>query len=484
MRKIIAKKLAVARHLAHVIASLPGRLDLIERKIKSYNTDNPLEPTDIERLLLDTRHAIQEDVRHQIEGVHHHLHGIKQVANLIAARRSIRKRIKVVFLVHHIEAWDSLADVFQAMHEADDFEPLVVSINRRFPGEREFGFEPVIHEKLSQSRVPHLRLGMQDSYQALDLIKAMDPDIIFRQSQWDGDVPPAFHTNELRFARLCYVPYGVLAMIRTQDVGGGERDVVSDSEWHRACWRIFYATDWDVQRITATSARQNLNVVCTGHPKVNRLIREGELTRNWPISSSRENAIRIIWSPHHSIGKSWNNFGLFPTVYKDMLSWAKSDPNVEIVFSQHPALLPQILQTDVGISSTDLNDFLAEWASLPNTSVLAAGNYAGVMQASNFLISDGLSFLMEYQFFNKPVLFLEREDHVAFSKSGERVIEGTHRVKTLDEAKALIQRFHAGELDPLAIKQRELVQWLQGHGNAVKNILDAIRSGITDEQTF
>jgi len=418
----------------------------------------------------------------QLDKLHQQLHNVKQVGNLIAARQpSAGRKIKVVFLVHHIEAWDSIADVYQAMLEIKDFEPVIATINRRFPGETNYGFEPVVHERLQEMGVKHIRLGMENAWQGLDIIKAIAPDIIFRQSPWDTDIPPAFHTNELRFARLCYVSYAILNMLQTEAIGG--EDPVSDSLWYRSCWYIFEATESGVKHIYHNSARAAQNVLHTGHPKVRRLIREGAKSSRWPVLADKEQKrVRIIWAPHHSLDNQWFCFGMFHLMYKEMLVWAQTVSDIDIVLHAHPALFSTLTRENGFMTPEELEHFLTEWDSLPNTERISAGNYAGVMHASDYLISDGISFLMEYQFFNKPVIFLERPDHIAFSESGEKIIEGVHRVPDLEAAKALIARFQSGEADPLTQKQKDNVAWLNAQGDAVENIITAIREGLAAEQ--
>ncbi|AQS41440.1 MAG: Hypothetical protein BHV28_07400 [Candidatus Tokpelaia hoelldobleri] len=461
------KKRKAARQLKCNVEAMPQRFDDISSQLTA----------------LDVRQNEQNlYFQQQLHNLHQQLHNVKQIGNLIAARQPVAgRKIKVVFLVHHIEAWDSIADLYQSMLEKEDFEPVVATINRRFPGEATYGFEPVVHERLQEMGVKHIRLGMENSWAGLDILKAIAPDIIFRQSPWDNDVPAAFHTDELRFARLCYVSYAVLNMLETEAIG--KEDPVSDSYWYRSCWHIFEATEPGVEHISHNSARAAQNVLHTGHPKVRRLVREGAKSSRWPVPEDKERRrVRIIWAPHHSLDTRWFRFGMFHLMYKEMLEWAQTAPDMDIVLHAHPALFSVLTAEGGFITQAELAAFLAEWDALPNTGRIAAGNYAGVMHASDYLVSDGISFLMEYQFFNKPVIFLERPDHIAFSESGEKIIEGVHRVPGLEAAKALIARFEAGEADPLAQKQKDNVAWLNAQGDAVENIITAIREGIAAEQ--
>ena len=72
--------------------------------------------------------AMRQELLHAIDE-------LRETTNLIARRITLRpNKIKCLMLVHHIEAWDSLAGVHAAMQESPDFQVTVASIPRRFPG--------------------------------------------------------------------------------------------------------------------------------------------------------------------------------------------------------------------------------------------------------------------------------------------------------------------------------------------------------------
>lgn len=448
------------------------------RDISGLSSKIDQSDTLLREVVVDKYHQLETRFDVLNDNLNSQIYHLKQTVNMISANKTILSKVKVVFLVHHIEAWDSLVDIYLAMKSSQEFEPIVASINRRFPGQNEYGFEEVIHLKLKADGIEHLRLGMHDSYEGLDIVKGLKPDLIFRQSQWEADIPPAFHTHELRFARLCYVPYAVAGLIDTSVLGHG-RDPATDSVFHRSAWKIFYATYEERKRFNKYAVMQSTNLHITGHPKVRRLIKKGEDHCYWPIQSDgKARRTRIIWSPHHSVGNNWSRFGLFPKVYKDMLEWARTDKSVEIVLSCHPALSGAMSLYWGQGGDKKFQSFIDEWSELDNTSIIGSGDYAGVMAASDVLISDGMSFIIEYQFFNKPVIFLERSDHAALSVAGERLVLGTHRVKNLAEAQQKVKLFARGEVDPLKDVQIENTRWLSGDGQAVSNILNAIKKDL------
>ena len=147
----------------------------------------------------------------------------------------------MLFLVHYMEAWDSIADVVQLMLVADDFEPIVASLPRRLPGSSDFSHEDLTHARLTALGIPHIRLD--GTSLAADAVKQLDPDLIFRQSQWDRDIPPAFSATSLRYARLALVPYEMCNLLENPPSRSAVHDSASDSIFHRSCWAVFCAND-------------------------------------------------------------------------------------------------------------------------------------------------------------------------------------------------------------------------------------------------
>jgi hypothetical protein len=408
----------------------------------------------------------------------------EQTLNLIARRASLagRKTVRCLYLVHHIEAWDSLAGLYEKMRDSTDFVPTVATLPRREPGGASFGEEPANHAGLDRLEVPHIRLIDRDPYNDLGLVKTLNPDIIFRQSPWDRDVPDAFHPRHLGFARLCYVQYGGFHLIQEYGPGdaGADRRLGYDQPYHRACWRIFSEAESQAEAFRAHSPFAGRNVVVTGHPKFDRL-RAAMQRAHWPITSDRERQFRLVWAPHHSLTSGWLGFGTFLTCYLDMLAWAAADPTVEIVLKPHPSLFV-VAETHGLMSATEIAAFLQAWTALPNTTTATGGDYGPLFAASDAMLTDGISFLAEYQVFDRPIVFLDSGHHVPFNEAGNLVMTATHRAQDLAEARDLLRAFRRGVPDPLAPNRprvmRELVPF---SGESVDRIMTALRTGLAEE---
>ena len=148
----------------------------------------------------------------------------------------------------------------------------------------------------------------------------------------------------------------------------------------------------------------------------------------------------------------------------------------------HPALIPFTSAEWSPITRLEFDAWLEQWCSLPNATVSMDGDYAPLLAASDILITDGLSLLIEYQVLTKPLLFFERSGHREFNEIGKKVLRGVHTVHSLDQARAMARRYFEGSVDPHRGCQISNVEELFGSGNSTERIIEVLRGMIDEEQ--
>lgn len=381
--------------------------------------------------------------------------------NILQARLTSNCKIRCAFLVHHYEAWDSIGPIFEAMRASEKFEPIVISIPRKFPGSTVYENENLISAYLDSINVPHIRFSGTHFQTYLSHLKWLKLDIIFRQSQWDSDIPEAFSTRNISFARICFVPYEIMNFLEN------EAEDAINSIFHNTAWRIFCANEPSFVQMKNKQTIQARNICITGHPKVAAIKNAQPL---WPIRRKGESrkAKRLIWSAHHSIGNDWVRFGNFLAIYDSMLKWAKSSPDIEIVLCLHPALRTKLAE----LNKCSVSNFFRDWNKLENTYVFEGGAYGSLFQASDFMICDSISWLLEYQIVNKPLVFLERKDRIRFNEFGEEIAKGLYCVSGIEEGQALIESLASGKADCLKIEREKIAEKYLNEQGAVQNILE------------
>ncbi|MDY0013018.1 MAG: hypothetical protein RBS40_09030 [Rhodocyclaceae bacterium] len=403
-----------------------------------------------------------ESMERSLLAVHHHLNVIKQTAGLIARKNTNvkLKKCRVVFLVHAVEYWSALADVFERMLVDNRFEVVLACVNRRY-GENDFYGAKRVSEYFSSRNLQHLLLDDEDSYSSLEILKIISPDYIFRQQQWDSNYQRAFSSWELTFAKTCYLSYGAVMLERYHASGeDGDFQLGYDQVWHRFAHLIFCESEIARSYYLANKHGMPEKYVVTGSPKLRRLLQSCPV---WPINRS-ERGLRVVWAPHHSIGNDWLNFGTFLLVYKEMLAWAQSNCKVEIVLRMHPDLSPRL-----NTLGNEYEDWHKAWRELPNTYIDEGDpEYGGLFAASDLLITDGVSFLLEYPLFGKPAIFIKRDGHAPFNELGKLAESCCHIVYSASGAIEAAINFSNGEnLLPLEnLKKLELTVLAQDKNEA------------------
>lgn len=460
-----------------------ARHETIVSAVKAFGGDGDAGSQDAGRGLAEIIARYSDQTQKNTERVAvellRQINQVKQVANAAVRKLPQTGRIRCVFLVHVFEAWDALADVYQAMLEDARFEPLVATIHRRFPGDKGYGGEETTSKALSDIGVRHLRLGLSDSMEALDILRSLAPDVIFRQSHWENDVPPGFRTPELSFARLCSVPYGTSLVQRfmvDERIDGDVSSFAFDQTYHRVAWRIFCETDVTRSYFQGFQRSDPEKFVLSGFPKLESLQRAGQ-REAWPLPPRGERAFRVIWAPHHSVGDRWLAFGVFHLMYRQMLDWARSAPDIEFVLKPHPALMKSLI-LEGRLTQDILDAYLREWESLDNCCV-RTGQYAELFAASDLMITDGLSFLTEYQLFRKPLIFIDSRRHVPFNTIGALAEACAHRVRSFEDMKQAALDYKAGKAWPFEAEREKLLSILFPNDKpAASVILDSIHDGL------
>lgn len=443
----------------------------------------------ISTALLKKLDAMEQVLHINTWNLQQQMHQIQQSVHLCTRQiaRSKNRRIRCVFLISFLQSWNTLASVYHAMKASDDFDPIVISTARKRAKDTQIIFgEEQIHQFLESENIPHIRLntGLPDN-NCLDILKALEPDLIFRQSAYH-DLPPIFNAADISFARLCYIPYSFTAVKRisqSEPLDATSSANHTDLYYHRLCWRIFCETEMHKSMYVDTSIRSGENVVVTGYPKFDYLASAKERPAFWPIPSNNQRRLRIIWAPHHSVTPEIMGFGTFIETHKEILEWAEqSTDTYEFVMKPHPALVSEVVHGVKAFSQEYMDTFFAEWESLPNTAIFEGGDYGPLLMGSDVMLTDGVGFLSEYQLFEKPLIFLDSGRHFGFNAAGNIMMRSANKFRTISEVKRFCEKLKQGESDPMREIQKQVLSQIMPYpGQSAQKILQAIREGLIAE---
>ena len=355
------------------------------------------------------------------------------------------------------------------------FEPLVITIPRKLTGYDDFTDEPLVSAFFAERGIAHERFSFVDSTIGLARLRELDPDYLFLNYPWQRNYQPGYQIEELiRFTRVCYVPYFSSSLVR-EPAHEGIAPHQYTQPTHQLAHLIFLQ-DAEVKSAFDEADYGN-HTYRTGSPKIDALIASAETTTpHWPLNRvldpdpnlplnpelnpelnpaaigdvhSGNRPLHLLWAPHHSYGQNWLNFGVFVDMCHDMLDFARRNPHIDVVLRPHPFLFGTLTDREL-MTSDELAAWQHAWDALPNTAVDGGTPFPQVFLATDVLLTDGISFLVEYPLVTgRPAIFWEKPQHWAFTATGALAAEASVRVRNMAEFEALMATVTAAQ--PAAI---------------------------------
>lgn len=210
-----------------------------------------------------------------------------------------------------------------------------------------------------------------------------------------------YQWNNFKSTLKFYVPYH-------HQIDGGQWDSQWKSPFHLSMTSLFYIDEFHKNVARNITLNKGHNVVVTGYPAVEPFYcKSYNCTDVWKKQKHRKK--RIIFSPHHTIDFS-NDTGVceFLNIANEMMEIAmKYENEIQIAFKPHPILKVKLLNHPEWGKKRTLN-YYKFWEESINTQ-LEEGGYEDLFLTSDAMIHDSGSFLAEYLYVNKPVMYLYNE---------------------------------------------------------------------------
>lgn len=242
-------------------------------------------------------------------------------------------------------------------------------------------------------------------------------------------------------------------------------------------WKLFYPSP-----MLKPLFRTNLitwggnNLEFVGNPLYDQFIQTTALGREWKIKD--QSMKRIIWAPHHSIlPDDYLHNSNFIEMADAMLALAiEYSDRVQFAFKPHPYLLEKLHKI---WGTTRADAYYNKWRDLPNTA-LVVGDYVDLFLSSDGMIHDCASFMCDYLYVNKPVMFLCKDDTGENLNSyGAKCLSMHYKGNNIQDVRYFIEEVILNEADTMK-KEREKKYkeyLLPPNGKSVgKNMYDILKS--------
>jgi glycosyltransferase involved in cell wall biosynthesis len=283
-------------------------------------------------------------------------------------------------------------------------------------------------------------------------IEDEDDDVLLLQQPWGMKDFPRRLTGR---ALPAYLHYGFMIMANH----GMHYNIGS---FHPYLWRYFAQTEAHRQLHVQHDPAAADQIVVTGYPKLDVYLDDppAVLPSAWQDRSAPgEPDMRVIFAPHHALGKDNLGMSTFGWSHEVMLRIARDHPRIQWLYKPHPNLRYSVVRNKV-MTREEYRAYEDSWAQLPNASVYDDGHYFDLFRTSDALITDCGSFLAEYLPAGGPILWLVSDRSVGLNPVGEALAEGYYQATNPDELLAHFQQVIVEGDDPLEPIRRGLTERL------------------------
>lgn len=307
-----------------------------------------------------------------------------------------KQKLKVVFFAIHTSVW-KLDTVFQAMLSDVCFEPIIlVCPYVQYGYDRMMADLEMASQYFQTKGYPVINSYNKETDSWIQL-EDLAPDLIFFTNP-HAITKPEYYDLAYKQYLTCYVPYD-----HQVSYYGGHQDQYNQF-FHNAMWMIFVPHVQSYDIFTKISAAGGKNVIVTGYPACEPFVSATAHTASvWKAQDTTK--LKLIWAPHHTIDSPelpYSNFLKYADFFQALVK--KYEDKIQWAFKPHPILKSKLYEhPNWGKEKTD--QYYAFWKTQANTQ-LEEGEYKDLFIESDGMIHDSGSFLAEYLYLKKPVLYL------------------------------------------------------------------------------
>lgn len=358
----------------------------------------------------------------------------------IQEKISCGQKVRVAFLAISAAEW--AADrVYRLLSEDERLECFVVlcPLVDRAVGDRKKTEEQSYHFfQNNRYDVKRVYQSEEDTCAGWELIGGF-PDIVIHLTSWYQALPAAFQIVQFPLNIMnCYLPYGMYVADSLNGIYA--KMAVYNKEMVNLMWRVYADSEANLAGYERYGLLHAKNVRYSGFAKMDSFFEkkgytEEQIRNIWKIPSDIgvDERKKVIIAPHHTIENS--EIVVYSTFTRNAYFWLylakKYQDRISFIYKPHPNLRMKVVRCGYFQSNEEYEAYVDAWKSLPNARVSEEEGYLDIFATSDGMIMDSASFLGEYLYVNKPMLFLTREEQ-AFNILGKKLVSGYYTAKGED----------------------------------------------------
>lgn len=374
--------------------------------------------------------------------------------------------VRVVFVALNVSMWkyQGLYDLLSADSRFQVF--VVLSPGITYKAEQRLRDLRQMREYFGSRGISYIDWRLEENAPAPDIRRQLQPDIVFYSQPYHG----SYHDRHcfLRFTDrlIAYSPYSYLQAHDPYNYNNVMQNVA---------WRCYYANRYHIDDARLLARNKAVNAVAVGYTSADDYA-QNIYKEVWKDRGVRR---RLIWAPHCTLANdgsvfSRSNFLMMADYMVDLAMRHVND--LQIAFKPHPGLLTQLyLHPEWGQQKADA--YYNLWRTMPNTQ-LADGEFINLFQGSHAMVHDSGSFVVDYLYFNRPVMYVTQDIERAKSfvnEPGRHAYDAHYTGATTDDVERFVNDVVlAGHDTMLATRQAYYDEYLAKPGgqSTAKNIYD------------
>lgn len=349
-----------------------------------------------------------------------------------------KKKIRVVFLAIHKSVWKVDA-LFQKMISDPFFEPIILVCPYTVQGEERLWIDLYECFDYFKNKKYSTHLSYKKEEKRWIKLDELKPDIVFFTNP-NNLTLDEYYRNAFENYLTCYVPY-FSDIATSYDLQSAYNQL-----FHNLIWKNFADSTYSKERAKSVLANKGRNIEVTGSPFLEGFFTEKKSDFIFWKTQERPKK-KIIYAPHQSIFKDGViNLSTFIETgefiknisekYQDEVQWS---------FKPHTLLKSNLYKhPEWGKTKTDA--YYKYWESSSYTQ-LDESDYIDLFKASDSILHDCGSFILDYLFTQNPCGYLElnpANQLRAINSFGLDALNCYERIHSLDEIEDFVRKVARG----------------------------------------
>ncbi len=394
------------------------------------------------------------------EYVQNYNDGIKTLAN--------KKGNNIVFLINFPESWNSVKSVYEAALENKKLNVTVLAVPQISSDIAKLDSGVVLrsdaYEFFEKNNIKAINADKGNG-QWVDL-KDLKPDYVIYTRPYNDNYPEIYRPyNVCKYAKLYYIPYAYSMLSDSMLLSVLPENFIF-------CMRKVYL------------ANESRKIECEKvHPRYGRAAHDRFEYLGFPrfdlyqfddsndISNKK---FTIAWLPRWTAGSAVDKHkgSHFLLYYKQIIEFAKENPNVEVIIRPHPKMFGHFIANGV-MSQEEVTEFMNTCDSMDNLSLDSNKDYINTIKKSDLLLADYTSLIAEFFMTGKPVVFCDTVD--GLNLEGQKICGSLYYADNFEEIKEKIFRIIDGNDDDYDKRQQIIKELLPSQSGGIgRSILESI----------